>query len=213
MYRFLLMACLLLPLRGEILDRVAIVIGRQVITELQIDEELRVTAFLNNQPVAHDTAARRAAAGHLIDQLLVQREMQLSHYPLPDSAAVDKYVAQIRAVLSDYQDFDAALRTYGLTPDVLRQHLQLQLITLHFIEFRFRPDLGISSGDIKAYYQHEIGQWRAEHPNARPPTLADLQESIRKTLAEHRTDEALDTWLEESRKQANIVYLDQSLQP
>jgi hypothetical protein len=48
MYRVLFFACLLLPgARAEVLDRIAIVVGRNVITELQIDEELRVTAFLN----------------------------------------------------------------------------------------------------------------------------------------------------------------------
>lgn len=145
----LLFACLLLSIRGEVLDRIAIVIGRHVITELQIDEELRVTAFLNNQPIARDSTARHAAAGHLIEQLLVKREMELSHYPLPDAAAVDKYVVQVRGALSDYNDFDAALRSYGLTPEILRQHLQLQLTTLQFIEFRFRPDLDISSSDIE----------------------------------------------------------------
>jgi hypothetical protein len=177
MRRVLLSACLLLPLRAEVLDRIAIVADRRVITELQIDEELRVTAFLNNQPVSHDSAARRAAAGHLIEQLLVEREMELSHYPLPDPAEVDQYVAQVQKALSNYTDFDAALRSYGLTPDILKQHLQLQLTTLRFIELRFRPDAGSSSAEI-----------------------------------EHRTDEALDVWLGESRKQAKIVYLDRSLQ-
>jgi hypothetical protein len=212
MYRVLLLACLLFPLRAEILDCIAITVGRQVITELQIDEELRVTAFLNNQPITADSAARRAAAGHLIEQLLVEREMQLSRYPLPDPAEVDQYLEQVRAALSNYKDFDAALRTYGLTPEILRQHLQLQLTTLRFIELRFRPDLGISSSDIETYYQRQITQWKADHPGATPPSLADLKESIRKTLAEHRTDAALDAWLEETRKQASIVYLDQSLQ-
>jgi hypothetical protein len=179
MYRILLFVCLLLPARAEVLDRIAMVVGRTVVTELQIDEELRVTAFLNNKPLVRDSGARRAASRRLIEQLLVQREMKLSHYPTPDPASVDKYVAQVRAALSDYKDFDAALRQYALTPEILRQHLQLQLATLQFIEFRFRPDPGNASAA---------------------------------TLAEDRTDEALDAWLAESRKQANIVFLDQSLQ-
>jgi hypothetical protein len=180
MNRVLFFACLLLPgARAEVLDRIAIVVGRNVITELQIDEELRVTAFLNNKPLARDSAVRRAASRQLIEQLLVEREMNLSHYPPPDPAEIDKYVAQVRAALADYKDFDAALQQYALTPGILRQHLQLQLAMLQFIEFRFRPDPGNASSE---------------------------------TLAEHRTDEALDTWLEESRKQANIVFLDRSLQ-
>lgn len=212
MRRLLCMACMLLPLRAEVIDRIAIVAGKQVITESQINEEVRVTAFLNGHPIYGDLAARRAAAGHLIEQLLVKREMELSQYPEPDAAEVDRYLDQVRTALSQSGDFDAALRSYGLTSEIIREHLQLQLTTLQFIEFRFRPDLGISSSDIDNYYQHEISAKKAEHPGRHLPTLADLKESIRKTLAEHRTDEALDAWLAESRKQADIVYLDKSLE-
>ncbi|MBV9158725.1 MAG: hypothetical protein JO097_20865, partial [Acidobacteriaceae bacterium] len=81
MRSLLLLACFFGPLPAEVVDRIAIIIGRNVVTELQIDEELRVTAFLNNQPVTRDSATRRAAASRLIAQLLVERDMRLSHYP------------------------------------------------------------------------------------------------------------------------------------
>ncbi len=41
--------CLLLTAQAEIIDRIAVTVGNQVITELQIDEELRVTALLNHE--------------------------------------------------------------------------------------------------------------------------------------------------------------------
>jgi hypothetical protein len=207
-----LLACVLMPLRGEVLDRIAIIVGRQVITELQIDEELRVTAFLNDRPVARDLDARRIAAGHLIEQLLVKREMELSRYPLPEAAEVDRYVDQVRTALARTTNFDEALRSYGLTAETLREHLLVQLTTLQFIDFRFQPDVGISSADIQNYYQRQLAGWKAQHPGARAPTLTESTESIRKTLVEQRTDEALDAWLQESRKQVSIVYLDKSLE-
>jgi hypothetical protein len=212
MHRLLLIVCVLLPLRAEILDRIAITVGRQVITDLQLDEELRVTAFLNHQPVTRDSQSRRAAADRLIQQLLVRREMELSHYPPPEPAEIDKFFEQVRNTLPAGTDFNAALREYDLTEAVLKEHLAMQLTTLQFIEFRFRPDLGVSPTDIENYYQRELLTWKAQHPGQRPPTLADSKESIRKVLAEQRTDEALNTWLEERRKQVSVVYLDKSLQ-
>ena len=212
MFGLFLLACVLMPLRGEVLDRIAIIVGRQVITELQIDEELRVTAFLNDRPVARDLDARRIAAGHLIEQLLVKREMELSRYPLPEAAEVDRYVDQVRTALARTTNFDEALRSYGLTAETLREHLLVQLTTLQFIDFRFQPDVGISSADIQNYYQRQLAGWKAQHPGARAPTLTESTESIRKTLVEQRTDEALDAWLQESRKQVSIVYLDKSLE-
>jgi len=212
MLRLMVLACVLLPLRAEIVDRIAITAGQQVITELQLDEELRVAAFLNRQPVVRDRAARRAAADRLIEQLLIKREMELSHYPLPPPEGVDTYVEQVRAALSSTEDFGEALRRYGLTEAILREHLEMQLTTLEFIEFRFRPDLGVSPAEIEAYYQQDLSRRQAEHPGAKPPTLAEARESIRQTLAERRTDEALDAWLKGSRNQVAIVYLDKSLE-
>ena len=92
MIRLFVVACSLLPLHAEIVDRIAITAGRQVITELQLDEELRVVAFLNHQPIARDANARRAAADRLIEQLLIKRDLDLSHYPPPSPADVDDFM-------------------------------------------------------------------------------------------------------------------------
>jgi len=212
MHRLLLLGCLVLQVRATIIDRIAIAMGQQVITEQQIDEELRVTAFLNQQPIVRTLGARRAAADRLIRQLLVEREMELSHYPRPEEDDVNSYLQQIRQTFPGNSSFDRALAAAALTETVLKEHLALQLTALRFIEYRFRPDVGISDGDIQSYYQREIAAWKKGHPGAAAPSLASSRESIRKALLEERTDEMLDSWLEESRKRLNITYLDQSLQ-
>ena len=182
MQRLLLIGCIVVMLaaglRAEIIDRLAITVRQQAITELQLDEELRVTAFLNHQTIVRDLAARRAAANRLIEQLLVAREMELSHYPLPPAQDVNDYFEQIRNGFDSPAVFDQALRADDLTESTLRDHLALQLTTLRFIEYRFRPDVATSDS----------------------------------ALIEQQIDKALDRWLDENRKQANIVYLDKSLQ-
>jgi len=212
MLRLLVMSCLVISAQATIIDRLAITVGRQVITESQLDEELRVTAFLNRRPISRGADERRAAADRLVAQLLVEGEMQLSHYPFPDANDINNYLEQVKAGFDGESRFDEALAADDLTEATLRQHLALQLTTLRFIEYRFRPDVGISDSDIESYYDRETAAWRAGHPGAAPPTLAQSKESIRKTLVQERTDEALDTWLEKSRKRVDIVYLDKSLQ-
>ncbi len=175
MRRALLFASFGLCLQAAVVDRLAITVDKQVITELQLDEEIRVTAFLNHRAVTRDLDARRAAADRLIAQTLVEREMQLSRYPAPSSNDVNNYLEQIRSDFGGAARLDQALTKYELTEAVLREHLALQLTTLRFIEYRFRPDTG--ARDV-----------------------------------EGRTDEALDAWLEESRKHVDIVYQDKSLQ-
>jgi DNA-binding transcriptional ArsR family regulator len=210
-HRLLIVCCLALAVSGEVVDRLAIAVGREAITELQLDEEIRVAAFLNRRPVVRDLDTRRAAADRLVQQLLVRREMEVSRYPLPGEEDVGKYFEQIRAGSSSAAEFDQALKTYGLTRSTLRDHLALQLTTLRFIEFRFQPEIDIPEAEIQTSYERELATRSQAYPGA-PPSLEASRESIRKALTEKRIDRALDAWLEERRKRVHVVYVDASLQ-
>lgn len=212
MSRVLLCLLCLVPLSGAIVDRIAITVDRQVITELQIDEELRVTALQNHKPLSADLNARRAAADRIVAQLLVAREIQLSHYLAPEPPEVDEYLDQIRKSFPSPTSYQQALHEYHITEQILKSHLANQLATLSFIEIRFRPNLDIPDSEVENFYNREIATWPADHPGNPPPSLEAARPAILKTLAEEHTDRILDTWLEEARKQVSIMYLDKSLQ-
>ena len=162
MYRAFLFLLLLCPLRSEIVDRVAITVGRQVITEIQIDEELRVTAFQNHAPISRSAEIRRAAANRIVAQILVEREMQFSHYPGPEAADVDRYLQQIRGTFVSNTVYEQALREYRLTEPILKQHLTTQLATLSFIELRFRPNLDVSDSEREERTDQILDTWLVE---------------------------------------------------
>jgi hypothetical protein len=210
-HRLLIVFCLALAVSAEVVDRLAIAVGHEAITELQLDEEIRVAAFLNHQPIVRDLDTRRAAADRLVQQFLVRREMEVSRYPLPGEDAVNQYFDQIRSGFGGAAQFNQALGTYGLARNTLRDHLALQLTTLRFIEFRFQPEIDISEAEIRTSYQREIASWTTAHSGA-PPSLEASRESIRKALTEHRIDRALDAWLQERSRRVHIVYVDATLQ-
>jgi hypothetical protein len=205
----LLILCLAASSRAEVIDKLVIIVGQHVITELQLDEELRMTAFLNGSAIERDLPARREAADRLVEQLLIRREMDLSRYPLPDSQSVDAYLDQVRARFSSPEAFRRQLAAYNLSEETLRDHLALQLTTLRFIEYRFSSDMSVSDEDIQRYYQNEMAHDKKTGSTA--PSFAAAKESIRQKLVEQRTDESLDNWLEEARKHVNIVYLEKDL--
>ena len=186
------------------IDRLAVVVGQHVITELQLDEELRVTGFLNGAAIDRDLTSRRQAADRLIEQLLIREEMDLNRYPLPDTQSVNAYLDQIQARFPAPDAFHKELAAYDLDEQTLRDHLALQLTTLRFIEYRFSSDISVSDQEIQNYYRNQPA-------NNKPPFSA-AKESIRQKLIEQRTDQSLDNWLEEARKHVNIVYLDKELQ-
>jgi hypothetical protein len=213
----LIATCLILllpirPARAEVIDRLAIAVGHEVITELQLDEELRVTAMLNHKPVLRSLEERRAAADRLVEQLLIKREMQLSRYSLPDSTDIDKYYLQIEQANGGAAELDKTLRESNLTPETLRSHLELQLTELKFIEVRFRPDVMVSDADVEAAYQRQAAAWPEAHPGQPQPSLEASREPLRQMLLEQRTDAALNTWLGESRKRVRVVYFDKALE-
>lgn len=180
--KLLAAGCVAMLLQSKVIDRLAITVGRQSITELQLDEELRVTAFLNNQPVSRTDEARRAAADRLVEQLLLEREMELSRYQQPDPKELNTYLQQLQMNAGGPDRFHQLLRGYNLSESALKEHLKLQLAILRFVEYRFRSD-----------------------------TTTPSTGSIQQRMLDEQTDEALAAWLEESRKQVDIVYVDKSL--
>jgi hypothetical protein len=190
---------------AEILDRVAIAVGYETITELQLDEELRVTALLNHKSVVRDAEARRDAADRLIQQFLIEREMQVSRYPLPDPKEVERYVDQVANTFGDKASLERSLTQYQLSYNTLVHHLLMQLATLRFIENRFRPEVTVSDTEVDAFL-------KAEQRPGNTQSSPNNREQVREQLMEKQTDETLAVWLEEARKRFNIIYLDKSLQ-
>jgi hypothetical protein len=209
--RYLATVCLVASaLQGAIIDRLAITVDQRVITEAQLDEEIRVTAFLNQEPVRRDADARRNAADRLIQQELVRRDMEVSRYPMPTQGEVDVLLADTKQQIRPDR-FAAQLSQYNLTEDIVREHLRFQLMMLRFIDFRFRPDIQVSESDITAYYNQELEKWKSSHTGM-PPSLEDSRASIEKAITNQRVDYAVSAWLEETRKQVRIIYLDKELE-
>ena len=196
---------------AEIIDRIAITVGSQVITESQIEDEIRVTAFLNREKLELGAASNKAAAGRLIEQALIRREMDLSKYPLPE---LDEASAQLQSIKAAYRDeaaYQAGLESYGITADDLARRLQWQLTLLRFIDYRFRPGIQIPSADVQAYYRQQVSGW--EQKGTRPiPTLEESRDQIEEILTQKRIDALLDQWITETRTQVRVAYLDKSLE-
>lgn len=204
----LLSACVLA--RGEIIDRIAITVGNEVITESQIVEELRVTAFLNHAKLDLSPEARRQAAARLIEQALVRREMDLSRYPAPSASDAETSLKSLRAMYPSEQQYQKELQDYGISEDALKRHLLWQLTLLRFVDFRFRSGILISDADVQAYYQEQRTEWQKK--GVQPiPSLDEARAQIEEILTQKGIDQALDRWMMDVQTQVAIRYLDQSL--
>jgi len=190
------------PAWAETLDRIAVSVGPEVITESQVILDLRVAAFLDKKPVDLSGPAKRKSAERLVDQLLILREALDSHVTLPSVEATAGLVAPYAAE-SGYQ---SNLERYGITERDLGTHLLAGLRTLTLTDLRFRPDVQIPPEEVRSYYDKLA---RQSNVTATPmPPFEASREQIEKLLVEQRTLDALDQWLEMARKAAIIRYRD-----
>ena len=195
----------------EIIDKIVITVANQVITQSQIDDEIRVTAFLNREKVDLNADARKQAAGRLLEQALIKREMDISHYPLPELSDAGESLEALKATYPTESEFQNALSASGITADALTRRLWWQLTLLRFIDYRFRPGIQIPTADVQAYYRRQVSEW--EQKGTKPiPTLDESRDQIEEILTQQRIDQALDQWMKDTRKQVTINYLDPGLE-
>ncbi len=218
------------------LDRVAVTIGNYVITESEVEEEVRVTDFLNNQPVDLSQTARRQAAERLIDQHLVKADMQVSEWPQPEASEAAKLEAQVirQKFGGNRGAFEAALKRDGISENQLKQHLLWQLAALRYTEFRFQPGVTEASPALRQQLEAATQRRSAEnaqqaHPRGTQPPLrlgqtppprtdqtgappqpsgaANPQNPVPRTV-----EQQMDAWLKQARSRARIVYHQEAFQ-
>jgi len=188
---------------AETLDRIAVSVGQEVITESQIILDLRVAAFLDQKPVDLSGPAKRQAAERLVDQRLILREAVDSHVTLPSVEATTGLIAPYAAETG----YQANLQRYGISERDLGAHLLAGLRTLTFTDLRFRPDVQVSSDDVRSYYDK-----LPDSAAAPKPAFEDSREQMEKLLTEQRVIDALDQWLAMARSAANIRYRDKAFE-
>ena len=128
-------------LPAEIVDRVALVVGKTVFTESEILDAVLLTEFLNDEPLDTSAAKRRSAAEHLIDQELLRNEIKVTGFLPPAPSEADQLLQQlIRRRFHGEAEYRAALQPYGVAEDQLKQQLLWQLTLVRFTDFRFRTE-------------------------------------------------------------------------
>ena len=210
----LCVGCAAMASAGEVIDCIAASVGRNVITRSAIQEQARITAFLNREPAAEFSAPNlRRTAERLIDVVLIRREMEISHYAASGEKEVEKILAGLRAGRASVkpEDFAQALAGYGIDEAALRRNLALQTATLRFVELRFRPGTSVSDSEIELFYRENFApEFVRQNPGRKAPELDDVRDRIEASLLETRVDQAMEQWLKESRSQARITFFPES---
>jgi hypothetical protein len=181
---------------AEPLDRIAVSVGNQVITESALLLDLRVTAFMNQAPVDLSPAAKRAEAERLLDQMLIMKE---ANGELP-GVEPQTLLTTLKARYSSEQEYRAELERYGIRETDLLEHLRAGARTMAFSDLRFRGAARISEEELRAYYDGLAGRASGA------PSFEASRDQIEELLRGERALEALDEWLKTARKSVRIEF-------
>jgi hypothetical protein len=189
--------------QGETLDRIAVTVGRHVISERDILQDIRISAFLDSKPPGFSGEQKRKAADRLIDRYLVLEDAALTRAPLAAAADAGALLAPIRARYKSDQEYRSALAQAGITDAELAEHLLAGLRMLRYTDLRFRPEVEISEDALRAYYDKLAPP--ADQVSARQ-SFETSRNDIEKLLTEQQTMQALDRWLSMARNETPVVY-------
>jgi hypothetical protein len=170
-----------------VLDRIAVTVGNDAITEGEVLEEIRVTALLNGEQLEFSPDARRAAAERLVDQYLIRHEMASGGYTEPTPAQTEKVLSDfIRNRFHGRAEYEQKLKQYRVTEDELKAHLLFQLQAIQFTDLRFTPS-----------QPNEADRAASSGPDGAAPSDVDRQ---------------LEAWLKQVRSQTRVEFKKEAFQ-
>ena len=200
-------------LQAEIFDRIAASVDYRVITTSEVERQIRVAAFEDGQKPDLSAARKQAALQTMIDQVLIQKDLENSHYPLPEPAELNPAIDQFKKEhFPSDAEYQRVLAEYGITEQDFRDLLLWQRTLLSFIQVRFETGIQISDQEISDYFEKTVKPAaEAAHPG-QAVTLDDYRKQIQKTLEGQQVDRQMDTWLNAARRRARILIHEEALQ-
>ena len=182
--------------QAETLDRIAVTVGRHVISEHDILQDVRISAFIDGKAPDFSADQKRKAAERLVDQYLVLEDATETRVPPPPAADVAGLLTPIKARYASDQQYRAALAQAQISEAELSAQLLDGLRMLRYTDLRFRPEVQLSEETLRAYYN------KLNLPQTFEASVGDIE----KLLTDQQTMQALDRWLEMARSEAVILY-------
>jgi len=185
----------------QVLDRIAVTVGKTVITEGEMLTNVKVAAFLDQKEPDLSGPSKKAAAARLVDQLLLRREVP----PSGTIGDVSVVIADLKKRYSSEAEYLKALEHYGITEQDVIDQLQNGLESVEASNHRFRAEVQISDDQIHTRYEAYAKQLRDKSAPAIPTEQAS-HDQVQELLIDQGVSEALEKWLLMMRAQSSIMY-------
>lgn len=198
MRRLLLLIAAAVSLHAEVVvDRIAALVGRTVITDSMVRRALRAQAMMAREPLAETPENWEKTRSRLIEQALIRTEISVSRYPQAQPDEVRAALDQVRTQFGGPAPFVNVLNSYMLDQKDLAEILGWQITFGRFLAYRFRPAVQINDADLRKFYE----TWKPPGPK---PAFEESRERLESEYIIAESDKLLDRWLRESRLRTRI---------
>ncbi len=184
-----------------IIDKIAVIVNRDVITQSEIFAMERLDIRLSGLPRRESVLQERIDHHLAFQQLETQPPVSLTEEEL--DAALEAYQRRHGGT----EELSEFLKTIGMTTSDMELEVRHQLSIRRFIRDRFRPFVNITIEDAEDYYE-KVYKPAAEMLAKEVPPFAESFSEIQNLLVESRVQDYISRWIEELRGKAVISIKD-----
>jgi hypothetical protein len=185
----------------EIVDRIAARIENDIILLSDIRALSRYQQFLDGKSETDGQILDR-----LIDQWIVRTEAEVSRFPHPPDAEIDRGLERVRKSFASAAEYEARKKQNDLNDAEIRSMVASQLYLSNYLDSRFRPGVQIDPKTIEDFYQKSVVP-RAKARGQEPPPLEEARDYIQEALVQRGINDQADQWLIESKGRLHIEKL------
>lgn len=147
----------------------------------------------------------------LIDQRLFALEAERLPRNPPTEKEISDKIAEILTYFPTTAEFESRLRAVGfrsIRDDNFERIIAQRVSIDKYLNFRFRSFIIVTSEDEANYYRDFfVPDFRRRFPDLLMPTLDEKRREINKILTEDRIAAAIEAFLDDAKRRAEIVIL------
>ncbi len=201
---------------SEVLDGIVATVNGHVILQSDLDEELRFESLMSGHEQQGTSADDwKRVLDRLVDRELLNEQVSTAEFAQTTADEIEKQLEQVK---SDYlqkgkTSWTSALASHGFSESEIRDRIALGLNQWKLIDARLRPSIQIDQTAIDDYYNRQFLP-ELRRSGGQPIALQEAAPKIRELLTQQKINEALASWLETLRSQAQIrIFVSNPPQP
>jgi hypothetical protein len=183
----------------KVVDRVVARVEEDIILQSDVEQLARYQILVDGKSESETQILDR-----LIDQWIVRKEAEASHFPGPVKADVDRGLQRLERSFAKKEDFDAQRKKAGISEGELLQIVTAQAYLSNYLDSRFRPTVQVDEKAIQDFYDTAVIP-RAKARGQEPPSFDAARDLIQEVLTQRGINEQADKWLKESRTRLSIT--------